>query len=93
MEELIPKDFQLSQNYPDPFSEKTTIKYCLPEKVRVLINLIDSEKRKVKTIVDEIEEAGTYKVELNGRDLTEGYYYYKMQAGSFVQARKMVLLK
>jgi hypothetical protein len=93
MEELIPTEFQLSQNYPDPFTEKTEIKYCLPEKVKVKLELFDSERRKVKTLVDEVEEAGTYKVELNGEELMEGVYFYKIKAGEFVETKKMILLK
>ena len=93
MEDLVPSEYYLSQNYPDPFQDRTTIKYCLPEKVKVKLELFDSERRKVKTLVDEIEEAGTYKVELNGEDLMEGVYFYKIKAGEFVSTKKMVLLK
>jgi hypothetical protein len=93
MEELVPTEYQLSQNYPNPFKEKTEIKYCLPEKVKVKLEVFDAEKRKVKTLVDEVEEAGTYKVELTGEDLMEGVYFYKIKAGEFVSTKKMVLLK
>ena len=93
MKDFVPDEYFLSQNYPDPFQDKTTIKYCLPEKVKVKLELFDSERRKVKTLVDEIEEAGTYKVELNGEELMEGVYFYKIKAGEFVSTKKMVLLK
>ena len=89
----MPSEYYLSQNYPDPFQDRTTIKYCLPEIVKVKLELFDSERKKVKTLVDEIEEAGTYKVELNGEDLMEGVYFYKIKAGEFVSTKKMVLLK
>jgi hypothetical protein len=92
-EDLVPSEYYLSQNYPDPFTEKTEIKYCLPEKVKVKLEVFDAEKRKVKILVDEVEEAGTYKVELNGEDLMEGVYFYKIKAGEFVSTKKMVLLK
>jgi flagellar hook assembly protein FlgD len=106
MEDLVPSEFHLSQNYPNPFKEQTTIKFCLPEKLIVKLELFDSDQRKVKTLVDEIKEAGTYKVELNGKDLEGGYYYYKMQAGSpstgshngqagqaYVEIKKIILLR
>jgi hypothetical protein len=93
LEDLVPSEYYLSQNYPDPFTEKTEIKYCLPEKVKVKLELFDSERKKVKTLVDEIEEAGTYKVELNGEELMEGVYFYKIKAGEFVSTKKMILLK
>jgi hypothetical protein len=69
LEDLVPSEYYLSQNYPDPFTEKTEIKYCLPERVKVKLEVFDAEKRKVKILVDEVEEAGTYKVELNGEKL------------------------
>jgi hypothetical protein len=106
MEDLVPSEFHLSQNYPNPFKEKTEIKYCLPERTNVKLELFDSEKRKVKTLVDEVEEAGTYKVDLSGEDLQEGFYYYKLEAGSpsigsqngqagqvYIETKKMILLK
>ena len=93
MEDLVPTEFRLSQNYPDPFRERTTIKYCLPKKTEVKLELFDSAKRKVKTLVDEIKEEGTYKVELDGKDLDEGSYYCIMQAGSFTDTKKMILIR
>jgi len=101
LEDLVPSEYYLSQNYPDPFQDRTTIKYCLPERVKVKLELFDSEERKVKTLVDEVEEAGTYKVDLSGEDLQEGYYYYKLEAGSpstgsgqvYIETKKMVLLR
>lgn len=101
MEDLVPSEFHLSQNYPNPFKEKTEIKYCLPERVKVKLEVLDSEERKVKTLVDEVEEAGTYKVNLSGEDLQEGFYYYKLEAGSpstgsgqvYIETKKMILLK
>ena len=93
LEDLVPSEYYLSQNYPDPFTEKTEIKYCLPERVKVKLEVFDAEKRKVKILVDEVEEAGTYKVELNGEELMEGVYFCKIKAGEFVSTKKMVLLK
>ena len=93
MEDLIPTEFQLSQNYPEPFKEHTTIKYCLPEKTIVKLEVFDSKKRKVKTLVNEIKEAGTYKIELDRKELKEGVYFYQLRAGFFVETKKMLLLK
>ncbi len=93
MEEIVPTEFQLSQNYPNPFTERTTIKYCVPDKVRIGLEVIDSYRNKVKTLVKEIKEAGTYKVEFNASELSSGIYFYRFQAGEFVETKKMVLLK
>mgnify|MGYP000028252014 CR=1 FL=1 len=60
MKDLFPTEFYLSQNYPNPFKEKTTIKYCLPEEIRVKLEILDNEKEIIKTLVDEIKEQGKY---------------------------------
>ena len=89
----MPSEYYLSQNYPDPFQDRTTIKYCLPEKVRIKLELFDSERRKVKTLVDETKEAGTYQVELKANGMKEGIYFYRLSAGSFESTKRMLLIK
>ena len=93
MEELVPTEFYLSQNYPDPFNEKTVIKYCLPEEIRIKLEIFDSGNEKIKTLVDEIKEPGTYQVEFCSNGLQDNDYYYRLQAGSFIDTKKMILLK
>ena len=93
MEDLVQTEFQLNQNYPNPFKERTTIKYCVPDKARIGLEVSDSSRNKVKTLVKEIKEAGTYKVEFNAKELANGIYYYRLQAGDFVETKKMILLK
>jgi len=108
MEDLVPTEFYLSQNHPNPFKEKTTIKYCLPEEIRIKLEIFDSQKQKIKTLVDEIKEAGTYQVEFRAGGLQSNNYYYRMQvvptgrqAGNpstgsgqvFVETKKMILIK
>ena len=89
MEEIVPTEFQLSQNYPNPFKEQTTIKYCVPEKMKIRLEVFDSRGNKIKTLIDEIIEAGTYKVELNLNELEEGEYFYKLESKDFFEAKKM----
>ena len=93
MEEIVPTEFQLSQNYPNPFTERTTIKYCVPDKVRIGLEVTGSYRNKVKTLVKEIKEAGTYKVEIDGRNLPDGIYFYRLNAGDFIETKKMILMK
>ena len=93
MEDLIPTEFKLSQNYPNPFKERTTIKYCVPDKARIGLEVSDSYRNKVKTLVKEIKEAGTYKVEFNAKELANGIYYYRLQVGDFIETKKMILLR
>ena len=100
MEDIVPTEFQLSQNYPNPFKERTTIKYCIPDKVKIMLEIFNSDGKKVKTLVDEIKEAGTYKVEFNADELVRGEYLYKLDAidpstssrQSFFETKKMILL-
>ena len=93
MEDIVPTEFQLSQNYPNPFKERTTIKYCLPDKMKIMLAVFNSDSRKVKTLINEVKEAGTYKVEIDGRNLVEGIYFYRFNAGDFIETKKMILLK
>ena len=63
MNEFIPSEFFLSQNYPDPFKEKTVIKYCVAFKTRVLITVYNAEGKEIEKLVDEEKKPGTYEVE------------------------------
>jgi len=91
MEDLIPTEYYLSQNYPNPFKEKTTIKYCLPEKVKVRIKVFDHEGKMVNELINQEQDEGTYQVEFNGSDLKRGEYTYLIEAGSCVIRKKMIL--
>jgi hypothetical protein len=93
MEEIVPTEFQLSQNYPNPFRERTTIKYCVPDKMKIVLEIFDSNGNKVKTLVDEQKEAGTYKIEFNAKELVRGEYLYKLESRDFFETKKMVLMK
>ena len=93
MEELIPTEFYLSRNYPDPFKEKTKIKYCVAQRAKIKIEIMNYERRKIKTLVNEIKDEGTYQVEFYANELREGIYFYRMIAGKFVMTRRMLYLK
>ncbi|MBL1215588.1 MAG: hypothetical protein HND52_19635 [Ignavibacteriae bacterium] len=79
MEELIPSEFYLSQNFPNPFWEKTVIKYCLPISAKVNLILLNPKGTKIKTMVDKIQAAGTYELKYEGHDLPVGIYYYQIK--------------
>ncbi|MCW8802900.1 MAG: hypothetical protein OQK57_00755 [Ignavibacteriaceae bacterium] len=93
MEDLVPTEFYLGQNFPDPFKNKTIIKYCLPEEIRIRLEIFDSQKQKIKTLVDEIKEPGTYKVEFCAKGFREGIYLYSLTAGSIIITKRMLILK
>jgi hypothetical protein len=92
MEDLVPSEFHLSQNYPNPFKEKTTIKYCVPEKMKIRLEVFDSIGNKVKTLVDEVKNPGTYKVEFNSENLKRGKYIYTLESKVFFESKEMKLM-
>jgi hypothetical protein len=101
MEDLVPSEFFLSQNYPNPFWEKTTIKFCIPYRIRVRIEVFNCEGKLLKKLLDEEKEEGTYEIEFNFFDLIacekgnleEGTYFYRLEAGDFRKEKEMVLSK
>ena len=89
----LPEDYNLFQNYPNPFNPSTTIRYSIIKADVVRIKIYDILGREVKTLVNELEQAGTYEVQFDASGLASGIYLYRIESGSFVQSKKMILLK
>jgi predicted GH43/DUF377 family glycosyl hydrolase len=92
-EREIPTQFSLSQNYPNPFNPNTTIMYSIPKQSYITLKVYDILGREVAALVNEDKPSGNYQVEFNAADLSSGVYFYRIQAGSFNQVRKMMLIK
>ena len=92
-EETIPTIFRLEQNYPNPFNPSTIIKFAVPERSNVVIKIYDIIGNEVLTFVNEEMDAGWYKKDFNATALASGVYLYRMQAGSYVNIKKMILIK
>lgn len=92
---ILPSEFYLEQNYPNPFNPSTKIKYVIPNGVRNLVTLkvYDVLGKEVSTLVNEEKPAGVYEVEFNAEKLSSGIYFYKLNAGSFSETKKMILIK
>ncbi len=95
-----PIEFSLEQNYPNPFNPSTTIRYQVPERSFITLKVYDILGNEIATLVTEEKPAGSYEVEFNShsglsgiKELPSGIYFYKLQAGNFVQTKKMILLK
>ena len=88
-----PADFSLAQNYPNPFNAATRIEFSLSREAQTRIEVFDLQGRLVSTLVNSRHPAGTHSVSFDGSRLSSGIYIYRMQAGSFSQSRKFVLLK
>ena len=86
-------DFKLYDNFPNPFNPTTKISWRSPVSSQQSLKVYDVLGNEVATLVDEYREAGYYEVEFDGRNLASGLYFYKLQAGSFVETKKMVLIK
>jgi hypothetical protein len=96
-------NFTLDQNYPNPFNPSTTIRYYLPEESFVTIKLFDVLGNEVRTLLSSRQNAGSHRVKLDGKELSSGIYFYRIEAapvlpgssqtGNFIKTMKMILMK
>lgn len=92
-EKEIPTNFELSQNYPNPFNPTTTINYQITKNDFVSLKVYDILGNEVATLVNEEKATGSYEINFDASSLSSGTYFYKLQAGSFIESKKMLLLK
>jgi hypothetical protein len=97
---VIPKQFALEQNFPNPFNPSTKIKYQIPASLNpskggtsVTLKVYDVLGNEIETLVNEEKSVGTYEVTWNAANLPSGVYFYQIRAGSFVETKKMLLMK
>jgi len=86
-------DWYLAAAFPNPFNPVTNIKYSLPVDSEVFLTIYNLRGQEVARLVDGIQQAGEYNTTWNASNITSGVYFYRLQAGDFVQTRKMLLLK
>jgi hypothetical protein len=89
----MPASYELSQNYPNPFNPTTVISYQLSAVSEVNLKIYDLLGREVAILVDEVKPAGTYSVRWEASHFSSGVYFYRLQAGHFVDTKKLVLIK
>jgi hypothetical protein len=87
----VPSSFALLQNYPNPFNPSTTITYELPRTATVSLRIFNTLGQEVASLVNERKEAGYYQATWNAT-MPSGIYFYRLQAGEYVETKKMVLL-
>jgi len=89
----LPTNFSVSQNYPNPFNPSTTINFSVPSSEFITLKVFDVLGNETATLVNEEKPAGVYEVEFNALGLSSGIYFYKIQTSSFVETKKMILLR
>ena len=89
----FPEKFNLEQNYPNPFNPSTKIKYSIPQTSHVQIKIFDVLGNEIETLVKEEKPIGNYELDWDAIGLPSGIYFYRLQAGSFIDTKKMILLK
>jgi photosystem II stability/assembly factor-like uncharacterized protein len=86
-------EYKLSQNYPNPFNPKTTIEFSLPKSEFTILKIYNILGKEIRTIVSKKLNSGNHIYTFDGKNLASGVYYYRIEAGNFVQTRKMIYLK
>lgn len=89
----VPDKFELKQNYPNPFNPSTNIKYDLIKNSFVKMTVYDLSGKEVASLVNQLQNAGSYEVTFNAANLSSGVYFYKLETGDFKDVKRMVILK
>jgi hypothetical protein len=90
---VMPEEFSLSQDYPNPFNPSTTIGYLLAKDSFVQLDIFDVLGQKIKVLIDEKESVGKHTAYFDATDLNSGVYFYRLTAGGFSQSKKMIFIK
>ena len=86
-------NYSLYQNYPNPFNPSTTITWQMPESGNVTLKIYDVLGREITTLINEELTVGKHETVFDASQLSSGIYFYQLKAGSFVQTKKMILIK
>ena len=89
----VPGDYVLCDAYPNPFNPSTRIVFSIPKRTQVKLNILDVLGREVALLVDDERAAGIYEVRCDAGSLPSGMYFYRLQAGEFLDTKRMILLK
>lgn len=91
--DIIPKEFDLSQNYPNPFNPETNIRFTIPYKSFVTLKIFDILGKEIATIVEDVKAPGYHEVKFDASSISSGVYFYTLKAGTYIETKKMVLMK
>jgi hypothetical protein len=99
LQNILPKEYRIEQNFPNPFNPSTTISWQMPEGSLVTLKVYDILGNEVASLVNGFQKAGVHSITFNtqnaagSRNLSSGVYFYRLSAGNFVSTKKMVLVK
>ena len=88
-----PENFKLNQNYPNPFNPTTTISYDIPKAGIVKLSVYNMLGQKIANLINKQQSAGSYDVQWDATNVSSGLYIYRLEVGSFVSTKKMILVK
>lgn len=91
--ELLPTEYRLYQNYPNPFNPVTRIRYELPEESSVTMRIYNSLGEEVAMLVNKVLQAGRYELDWNAAGYASGFYICRIEAGTYISVKKLILLK
>ncbi len=91
--DVMPAAFGLSQNFPNPFNPSTSFRFTVAKAQQVSMKIYDVLGREVETLVNDMMNPGTYTVQWNAAHMSSGVYFYRLQSGSFVETKKLMLMK
>jgi hypothetical protein len=89
----VPADWVLMQNYPNPFNPSTTIRYGLPNRSHVTLSVFNTLGQQVAVLQNGEQEAGYHEAKFDGNGLSSGFYFYRLHAGTFVETKRLLLLR
>jgi hypothetical protein len=89
----IPDKYSLYQNYPNPFNSVTKISFDVPKSAQLSIRIYDVLGREIECLINEYVQPGKYNINYNANNLASGVYFYRLQAGDYINIKRMVLLK
>jgi hypothetical protein len=90
---IIPTEFSLEQNFPNPFNSATAIRYSIPQRSNVTLIIYDILGNEVITLVNEEKEQGVYTINFDANNLASEVYFYQLRADNYIETKKMLLLK
>ena len=90
---MMSTGYKLFDNYPNPFNPSTMLRYSIPDVSFTSLKIYDAISNEVAVLVNELKSAGTYEIKFDASNLTSGIYFYQIKAGSFIETKKMVLLR